>query len=129
MSLDPKDVFNLMECAYRNGVLEKFMAIQGEVLEAVMERANVNMGDLCNRLDDAEEGTVQKVDRLLMRLGPLLKYANSDRLMRTVSRLLDLSAVRGMLVANMRNAILKTLPGQAPPSLRQRIKAVAGKAA
>jgi len=128
VSLDPAEVYQVLQCAYRNGVLDKFMAIQGEALEAVMEEAGVNMGDLLNRMDEAKEETVQKIDRLLDRMGPLVKYANNDRLMRLVSRLLDIPPVKRLIVSNIKKTILKTLNGQAPPSLADRIKALAGKA-
>jgi hypothetical protein len=129
MSLDPKEVFNAMQCAYRHGVMDKFSVIQGEALVAVMEESGWNMGDLLNRLDGAEEKTVMKIDRLLNRVGPLVKYANNDHLMKFLSRLLDIGVVKRMAIANMKNSILKTLPGQSPPSRVERIKAMAGRAA
>jgi hypothetical protein len=129
VSLDPQEVFKVMQCAYRNGVLDKFMSIQGEALEEVMEVANVNMGDLLNRLDEADEKTVMKIDRLLDRAGPLFKHLASDRLMKIASSLLDIKFVKKMMVANMKNTILKTLDGFSPPSLGERLKALAGKAA
>jgi hypothetical protein len=118
-----------MQCAYRNGVLDKFMVIQGEALEAVMEEAGVNMGDLLNRMDEAEEATVMKIDRLLDRAGPLMKYLDNDRLMKFSSRLLDIGFMRRVLVANMKNSILKTVSDSPPPSLLGKLKALAGKAA
>jgi hypothetical protein len=129
LSLDPAEVFRVMQCAYRNGVLDQFMAIQGEALEAVMEEAKVNMGDLLNRMDEASEETVMKIDRLLDRAGPLMKYLDSDRLMKFSSRLLGIAFVRRLMVANMKNSILKTLSDEAPPSLLDKIKTLAGKAA
>lgn len=129
MSLDPAHVFDTMQCAYRNGVLAKFTIIQGEALEAVIEQSGWNMGDLLNRLDEAEEKTVMRIDRLLDRIGPLLKYADNDTLMKLLSRLLDIGLVRKMVVAAMKSLILKNLPGQASPSLSERIKAATGKAA
>jgi len=128
MSLDPKEVFEAMQCAYRNGVMDKFNAIQGEALVAVMEESGWNMGDLLNRLDEADEKTVMKIDRLLNRVGPLVKYANNDHLMKFLSRLLDIGAVQRIASANMKNSILKTLPGQSPPSLSERVKVMAGRA-
>ncbi len=118
-----------MQCAYRNGVLDKFMVIQGEALEAVMAEANVNMGDLLNRMDEAGEETVMRIDRLLDRAGPLMKYLDNDRLMKVASRLLDLVPVKKMMVANMKNSILKTLSDSPPPSLADKLRALVGKAA
>ncbi|NPV60923.1 MAG: hypothetical protein HPY75_14830, partial [Actinobacteria bacterium] len=53
LALDPAEVFKVMRCAWRNGVLDKFMVIQGEALEGVMADTGMNMGDLLNRLDEA----------------------------------------------------------------------------
>lgn len=128
MAIDPQEVFKVMQCAYRNGVLDKFMVIQGEALEGVMADTGMNLGDLLNRLDEAEEATVVKIDRLLDRAGPLVKYADSDRLMRLASRLLDVAAVRRMVVAGMRSTMARAASGGAPPSLPQRLKALAGRA-
>jgi hypothetical protein len=129
VSLDPKEVFDVMQCAYRNGVLDKFMVIQGEALDAVMEQSGWNMGDLLNRMDETEEKTIVKIDRLLDLAGPLVKFANNDTLMKLSSKMLDVGLVKKIMIANMKKMILKTLPGQAPPSLVERIKAMAGKAA
>ncbi|RJP33565.1 MAG: hypothetical protein C4536_04035 [Actinobacteria bacterium] len=129
MPIDPAEVFKVMQCAYRNGVLDKFMVIQGEALEAVMAEANVNMGDLLNRMDEAGEETVMRIDRLLDRAGPLMKYLDNDRLMKVASRLLDLVPVKKMMVANMKNSILKTLSDSPPPSLADKLRALVGKAA
>ena len=118
-----------MQCAYRNGVLDKFMTIQGEALEQVMEEADVNMGDLLNRMDEAEEATVMKVDRLLDRAGPLMNYLNNDGLMKLTSRLLDLAFVRKMMIANMKNSILRTVSENPPPTLADKLKSLTGKAA
>jgi hypothetical protein len=127
--IDPGEVYDVMECAYRHGVLDKSMVIQGEALEAVMQEADLNMGDLLNRMDEAEEATVQKVDKMLDRLGPFIKYANNDKLMKFVSRILDIPFVKRMMVQNMKKTILKVMTGESPPSLGERIKAALGKAA
>jgi hypothetical protein len=122
-------MFDVMSCAYRNGVLEKFTIIQGEALEEVIKQSGWNLGDLLNRLDETEEKTVKRIDRLLDRMGPLARFLNNDRLMKLSSRLLDAKMVRKMAIATMKTAILKTLPGQAPPSIAERIKSLAGRAA
>lgn len=129
MSLDPAEVFRVMQCAYRNGVLDKFMVIQGEALEGVMADTGMNMGDLLNRLDEADEATVMKIDRLLDRAGPFIKYLDNDRLMRFASRLLGVAAVRKLVVKNIRTTMARAASGITPPSLGERLKALAGRAA
>ncbi len=129
LSLDPQEVFRVMQCAYRNGVLDKFMVIQGEAMEGVMADTGMNMGDLLNRLDEAEEATVMKIDRLLDRAGPLMKYLDSDALMKLASRLLDLALVKKLMIANMRTMMGRVASGTKPPSVGARLRALAGKTA
>jgi hypothetical protein len=129
VSLDPKEVFEVMQCAYRHGVLQKFTVAQGEALQAVIKESGWNLGDLLNLLNETKEETVTKIERLLNRLGPIIKYANNDRMMALTSKLLDLGTVKKMMVANMKKGILKVVPGQVVPSLSERIKALAGRAA
>lgn len=128
LSLDPAEVFRVMQCAYRNGVLDKFMVIQGQAMEEVMARTGMNMGDLLNRLDEADEATVMKIDRLLDRAGPFLKYLDSDGLMRFASRLLGMELVKRMVVKNMSATMARAATGESPPSPGARLKALAGRA-
>jgi hypothetical protein len=122
VAIDPQEVFWVMQCAYRNGVLDKFMSIQGRALELVMEETGADMGDLLNRMDEAKEETVMKVDRLLDRAGPFLKYLNNDRLMRLADRLLSSEKVQAFMARRMADSIKRTLTGEAPPSLPERVK-------
>ncbi len=117
-----------MRCAYRHGVLQKFTVIQGEALQVVMSQANCNLGDLLNLLNGAGEGTVTRIEGLLNRLGPVIKYAANDHIMSLTSKLLDLGPVRKMTVAFLRNRMLKVIPDQEVPSLKQRMMALAGRA-
>lgn len=126
MAIDPQEVFWVMQCAYRNGVLDKFMSVQGRALELVMEETGADMGDLLNRMDEAKEETVMKVDRLLDRAGPFLKYLNNDRLMRLADRLLS-SKVQAFMARRMADTIKRTLTGEPKPSLPERVKALAGR--
>lgn len=125
MSIDSQMVFWAVQCAYRNGVLDKISALQGEALKAIMRETGLNMGDLFNRLDEAQEETVQKIDRLAGRLGPLIKYANNDRLMKLVSRILDIRAVQRIIVKGSKKMILKNLDGRAAPSPMHKPNAMA----
>lgn len=118
-----------MRCAWRNGVLDRFMAIQGEALEGVMADTGLNMGDLLNRLDEAKQETVDKVDRLLDRAGPLMKYLDSDRLMGLAARLLDFAPVKRAMVAGMRAQMARAATGAPRPSLKERVLALAGRSA
>ncbi len=129
MPLDPQEVFKVMQCAYRNGVLDKFLVITGPALEGVIADTGMNLGDLLNRLDEAKEETVMKIDRLLDRLGPFIKYADNDRLMRLVSRLLDVAVVRNLVIKTMRAVMSRMATGEPRPGLAVKVKALAGRAA
>jgi len=129
LPLDPAEVFRVMQCAYRNGVLDKFMVVQGEAMEGVMAATGMNMGDLLNRLDEAKEETVQKIDRLLNRVGPVMKFLDNDKLMKMASRLLDIGLVKKAMIKNMETTMVRAITGTTPPSLGARVRALAGKTA
>lgn len=126
MPIDPAEVYNAMECAYRHEVLDKFLAIQDQALEVVMKEARVNIGDLLNRVDEAQEKTIHGVDRMLERIDPLIKYTNNDRLMAFISRLLDIHFVQRLLVKRISGSILKIITGEGPSSFKERIKLTLG---
>ncbi len=129
MPLDPRELYDLMECAYRNGLLGKLMVIQSQVLDAVMEEADVSFGDLLNHMDETGADTVMKMDKLLSRLGPFLKYLNNERMMRGISRLLDITIIRRVMAAGTKKVLLKPLVGKPSRSMGERMKAVLAKVA
>lgn len=100
-------VFNVMSSAYRNGVLDKCMAMTGEAIDGALLDSGLKMGDLVNKIDEAQERTVMRMDRLLSHAGLLLKAAASDSLMKMASRLLDVSLVRRTVVRVMKRGMLK----------------------
>ena len=99
--------FNVMACAYRHDVLDKYMAITGDAIDGVMRDTDLKIGDLVNKIDEAQEGTVMKIDGLLNRSGPMLKLAANDRVMAAISRMLDFKTVRRAMVSVMRRALVK----------------------
>ena len=94
MSLEEGLVFNVMACAYRHDVIDKFGAIMGEAIDGALASKGLKVGDLVNAMDEAQEATVLKMERLLSRSALLLKVAASDRLMAAVSWALDRRPVR-----------------------------------
>ncbi|MDY6795982.1 MAG: hypothetical protein SWK76_12025 [Actinomycetota bacterium] len=129
MSLDPVGVFKVIQCTYGHGVLDEFMVIQGQTLEGVIVETWINIGDLLNRLDEAEEATVKKIDGLLDMAGPFINHLDNDGLMKLSSRLLDIALVRKLMVKNLRATMAGATTGTLPPSLGERFHALAGKAA
>lgn len=113
MSFDPDDAFRFMRCMYRSGLLDRFTAIQGEAMAEVMAEGGFGMGDLMNRMDQASDASVARMDRALGAAGPLFRYAASDRLMGFLSRLLDVPLVRRLVLNNMKKSMLQALTGEA----------------
>jgi hypothetical protein len=113
MSFDPDDAFKFMRCMYRNGVLDRFSAIQGQAMAEVMAEAGLNMGDMSNSMDQASEQSIAKIDRLLGMTGPLFKHLANDRLMRLISKVLDVSIVRRQVLKNMKKSMLASLTTEA----------------
>ncbi len=113
MAFDPDDAFEFMRCMYRSGLLDRFSAIQGQVMAEVMAEAGLNMGDMSNNLDNASEQSVAKIDRMLGMMGPAFRYLADDRLMRLIARLLDVPFVRRQLLRNMKKSMLASMTTEA----------------
>lgn len=111
MSFDPDDVYRLMLCMYKNGVLERVSRMQGEVLEEIMADAGLSMGDLLNRMDETTEKVVRKLDRLLGFSGPVFRLLANDTLMKGVARLLDVRFVRERMTRTMKKKMYPLLTG------------------
>jgi hypothetical protein len=113
MAKRPGPVFEVMASAYRHDVLDKYMSLSGDAIEGAVECTGLSIGDLVNKMDEADERTVMRIDALLARSGPVLRLAANDRLMAAVSRILDVGAVRRAMVAVMRRSIVKAVSGDA----------------
>jgi|GEM_PF-720568 len=123
MVLQPGQLFNLAEVAYRKGVIDKFMPLQGEVLKKLKEKTGFGMPELSNLMNDANEEIVEKIDWMLKYSGPFLRLAANETLMGVASRLLDLQIVRRIIVyANTKSLelIIAWMQGTLP-SLRERL--------
>jgi hypothetical protein len=129
MELEPGQVFKVMEVAYRKGVMEKFMPLQGEALKKVKERTGFGMAEMSNMMNDAPEKTVKNIDLMLRYAGPFLRLAANETLMGLASRLLDLEVVRKTIV--LTNVMLLELMiarnrGTLPP-LGERLRGIVRK--
>jgi hypothetical protein len=114
MALEEGLVFAVTASAYRNGVMDRGMALFGDALDSAMSETGCELGDLVNRMDEAGARTVMRIDGLLARSGPLLRVAANDRLMALVSRLLDISAVRRAGVAVLRRLLVRVVTAADP---------------
>lgn len=119
MTIEQGEVYRAMATAYRQGVLDKSIALFGEATARAMDETGANMGDLINRLDEAEEDTIRKFDGFLARSGPLLRVTSNDRFMGFVSRILDVRFIRNLAVGALAKSIVKSMRDNAtPPSTR-----------
>lgn len=109
MALKPGLVFEVTASAYRNGVIDRGMALFGDALDGAINETGCEMGDLVNKMDEAGERTVMRIDALLARSGPLLRLAASDRLMALVSRLLNVEAVRRVGVTVLTKMLVRVV--------------------
>ena len=102
-------LFEVTASAYRNGVIDKGMALFGDVVDGVIEETGCEIGDLVNKMDEASEKTVMRMDTLLGWSGPVIRLAASDRLMALTSRLLDVAFVRRLGVAVLTRILVKAV--------------------
>jgi len=109
LALKPGLVFEVMASAYRHDVLDKGMSIMGDAIDGAMLDTGLKIGDLVNKMDEAQERTVMKLNNLLARSGLLLQLAASDRLMAAVSRLLDVKVVRKTAATVMHRMLVKAV--------------------
>ena len=114
MALKPGLVFNVMASAYRHDVIDKSMSLAGDAIDRVMQDTGLKVGDLVNKMDEARNKTVMRIDRLLAWSGPMLKVAANDRLMAGVSRMLDFKVVKKTTVAVLRRAMMRAATGKTP---------------
>lgn len=115
LSLKQGQVFEVMACAYRHDVLDKGMSILGDAIDGMMREEDMKIGDLVNRLDEAQEQTVMKINAVLARSGPLLRLAATDTVMSLTSRLLSVRTVRNAMVSLTRRALSRALrQGEGP---------------
>ncbi len=131
MELKPDDMFALVEAAYRKGVMDKLTPLVGESLDRLMLRTGHNMEHFMNALNDAQDSSVSKVDKVLGLASPLLRLAANDHLMALVARLLDLQLVQRTAVWGMDFYFGRSLAkseGTLPP-LAEQLKAIPAKLA
>jgi hypothetical protein len=124
LAFDPDLMFSVMEKAYRTGLLDKSNVILGEALGEVIKKHGLNMEDLINRMDGAQEETVQKLDRALSRSTLLLKLAGNEKMMVLMGKMIDVALVHKLAVKGMAWFLERTMAkadGTLPP-LKEQVK-------
>jgi hypothetical protein len=124
VSLNPELFYDVMACAYRNGVLQKVTVLGGEAAVEVMAEYDYDMDDFVNRVNEMEEWKLQLIDRLVSATGPLFKLATFDPLLKFASRTLDFSLVRKITLEITKITIKIMLIWEAPPSFKERMNSI-----
>jgi hypothetical protein len=121
MAFDPVLMYKFMEASYRLGVLDKIMTIEGQALDEVVTEKHLSMADFLEKMDEASEETVAKIDKVLNKSDFFLKIVSNKWMMRLTSKLLDFPFVKRLLINITKRYLLKTINGQAPSLLNERV--------
>jgi hypothetical protein len=111
VALEASELFGLMEVAYRKGVLDKNSRIMGEAIGIALANNGKTIQDLMNNLDNIEEKSLARANRLLEKAGPFIRLASNEKLMEVMSRLLDLAPVRKAMVGRQVRSIERMMAG------------------
>jgi hypothetical protein len=109
LAVESKQVFDVMEVAYRKGVTDKVMPLLGQAMKRVKDETGVGMAELSNSMNDVDDRTVERLDRVLKYSGPLLRLAANETLMGLTSRILDLGVVKRTMVWGVSMSMKRTI--------------------
>ncbi|MCP4681722.1 MAG: hypothetical protein GY864_05270 [Desulfobacterales bacterium] len=112
MAIDTKAAFRFLQVNYKYGNLDKMSVLVGEVLDDVIEEAELDMEDLLNRVESVNDETLDKADRYVPRILKVLSLMSGDRMTRFQSRLLDVPLFRRWIVAGARAYFSRALKGK-----------------
>jgi len=95
-------VFKIAEIAYREGVVDKALPLTGEAMKIAKEKTGFGIIDMMEGVNEAEDRSVELVDKLLGYSGPVLALLGQEfllaPLMGVASRLLDFAVVQRVTV-------------------------------
>jgi hypothetical protein len=124
MSLNPDLFYDVMACAYRNGVLRKVTVLGGEAAVEVMAEYDYDTEDLINLVNEMDEWKLQLIDKLVSLTGPLFKLATFDPLLKFASRTLDFTLVKKITLEITKIMLKIMLIWKAPPSFEERMNSM-----
>jgi hypothetical protein len=114
MSFDPDEAFLFMHRAYRCGLLDNIVALQGEVMADIMSTMStlgITQGDVWDLMDEASLEDVMRVDSVLEKFDILskspLKYLNNENAMKFLSDLLEVPMIRRKILGSLKQSALK----------------------
>lgn len=124
MGVNPEHFYKVMLAAYHSGIIDKVMMISGDALAEFLDRTDYDMGDIFNRVDEASDGLINKMDSLIGLMGPLVRFAASERLFKIVSRMLDFTIVKQIITFLFNKIMITMMEGRSSPSIITRLKTV-----
>lgn len=102
LAIKQGQVFKIAEIAYREGVVDKALPLTGEAMKIAKEKTGFGVIDLMEGMNEAEDRSVELVDKLLGFSGPVLALLGKEflmvPLMGLASRLLDFAVVQRVTV-------------------------------
>lgn len=113
MPVDSDTAFRFMRANYRSGMLDKTGAILGQALGEWMADAGLDMEDVLQRLDGASEDAVDRMNKLVRYVNPLLRLGSNEKILRLQARLLDLPRVRAVsifIIKRVLGRVLRPVP-------------------
>jgi hypothetical protein len=95
MALDTRQAFKFLQINYAYGLLDEVGSIVGDALDRVMQDLDMDMEDVLDRLDGADERTVERLNDAFARWSDIFfKLAANRTVTRLQARLLKVPAVR-----------------------------------
>ncbi len=102
LAIKEGQVFKIAEIAYREGVVDKALPLTGEAMKIAKEKTGFGIIDMMEGVNEAEDRSVELVDKLLGYSGPVLALLGQEfllaPLMGVASRLLDFAVVQRVTV-------------------------------
>ncbi|OFW59380.1 MAG: hypothetical protein A2W01_08910 [Candidatus Solincola sediminis] len=129
MELQPEQLFDFMEVAWRHGVIDELMPLVGKSLKRLKANSGLTMDDLLNKLDGAKAPTIEKFNKVLGWSPPLLRIASNDILMSFLAKMLRVQAVRSLAVWGIEKYLARALAKTegTPPKLAGKLKGLRAK--
>jgi hypothetical protein len=123
LAIKQGQVFKIAEIAYREGVVDKALPLTGEAMTIAKQKTGFALTEMMEAMNEAEDRSVELLDKLLGFSGPLLALAGREfllvPLMGLASRLLDFAVVQRLAVWTMAGAMQLVFKSQLKSNARK----------
>ncbi len=115
MALDTEKAFEFLQMNYEYGLLDEVGSLVGDALDIAMGDLGIDMEDVLNRLDGADERTIERLNDTFARWSNLFfRMAANRTLTRLQARLLKVPVVRRAAVRAAAALLRRKLAGPGP---------------